>query len=277
MNPVLESIPLGEENTIIGFKYEASEFKTPWHFHPQHELTYIEESIGTKSIGAYVGSYEPGELVLLRSNLPHCWKNIQNERAKAKSIVVQWNKGIFPKIPELKRLFNMLKVASKGILFNKKDAELLLPLIQKLTHLKGQELYILLLTLLSELSTCDYITLSKTSFVDYLPEQYGSRMATVHDFISENYYRKIYLKEPANLAHMSEQSFSRFFTKMMGRPFFTYLNEYRIQLATRMLLGTDHTVSQIGFECGYDSLPFFYRQFKKFMGCSPMVYQKKYK
>ena len=72
MNPVLESIPLGEENTIIGFKYEASEFKTPWHFHPQHELTYIEESIGTKSIGAYVGSYEPGELVLLRSNLPHC-------------------------------------------------------------------------------------------------------------------------------------------------------------------------------------------------------------
>jgi len=277
MNPILESIPLGEENTMLGFQYEASEFDTPWHFHPQHELTYIEESIGTKSIGTYVGSYEPGELVLLRSNLPHCWKNIPNEQTKARSIVVQWNKGIFPKIPELKKLFDMLRTASKGILFNKTDTSLLLPLIHKLTHLKGQELYILLLTLLSELSTCDYITLSKTSFVDHLPEQYGNRMATVHDFISKNYYRKIYLKEPANLAHMSEQSFSRFFTKIMSRPFFTYLNEYRIQLATRMLLDTDHTVSQIGFECGYDSLPFFYRQFKKFMGCSPMVYQKKYK
>ncbi|MGS0523924.1 helix-turn-helix domain-containing protein [Zobellia nedashkovskayae] len=42
-----------------------------------------------------------------------------------------------------------------------------------------------------------------------------------------------------------------------------------------MLLDTHDSVSHIAFACGYESLPFFHRQFKKFMGSSPLTYQKK--
>ncbi len=98
MKAVLEPIRLGQEKTILGFEYESPNFETPWHFHPQHELTYIVESVGTKLIGDYVGPYVPGELVLLRSNLPHCWKNIPQKDVLSKSIVIQWNKGIFPNV-----------------------------------------------------------------------------------------------------------------------------------------------------------------------------------
>jgi len=75
---------------------------------------------------------------------------------------------------------------------------------------------------------------------------------------------------------MSEQAFSRFFTKMMGRSFITFLNEYRINIAARLLLDTDDSVSQIGYACGYESLPFFHKQFIKFRGSSPLAYRKKY-
>lgn len=277
MNPILESIPLGKEKSIYGFRYAATDFETPWHFHPQHELTYIEQSIGTKFIGDYVGSYEPGELVLLRSNLPHCWKNNHQPDRQASSIVVQWNRGTFPKVPELHLIFDLLQTAAKGILFDKGDTKELLPLILKIPHTRGHELYILLLGLLTKLSSFSYQTLSEASFVDDLPTEFGTRMATVHDFVSNNYHRKIYLKEVAGLVNMSEQSFSRFFTKMMGRSFFIFLNEYRINVAVRTLVASDKTVSQIGYSCGYESLPFFYRQFNKFMGCTPLVYQKRFK
>ena len=276
MKPILEPIQLGQKKTILGFRYEAPDFETPWHFHPQHELTYIEESVGTKLVGDYVGPYEPGELVLIRSNLPHCWKNVTQKNIVSKSVVVQWNKGVFPKVPELEIIFILLRRADKGLLFDKTQSAELLPLIQKLPALREHELYIQLLELLTKLSNCSFRTLSEASFRDDLPTVYGSRMSTVHDFVSKNYNQKVHLVEVANLVNMSEQSFSRFFSKMMGRPFFTFLNEYRINIAVRMLLDSDNSVSEIGYSCGYESPPFFYKQFQKFRGSSPLAYRKKH-
>ncbi len=276
MKPILEPIHIGRQRTITGFRYAKANFETPWHFHPQHELTYIEESVGTKFIGDYVGPYGPGELTLLRSNLPHCWKNHVRQGQSSKSVVVQWNREIFAKVSELAPVFEMLQTASKGILFDKKGTAALIGPIRKLPGLKGHDLYIQLLTVLTELAKCEYRTLSDASFMDDMPSRFGTRMATVHSFVETNFNRKIYLAEVAGLVSMSEQSFSRFFSKMMGRPFFSFLNEYRINISLRMLLDTDRSVSQIGFACGYESLPFFYRQFKRLNGCSPLVYRKKH-
>ncbi len=276
MKPILEPIHLERHESITSFIYDKANFETPWHFHPQHELTYIEESFGTKFIGDYVGPYEPGELVLLRSKLPHCWKNEMNESRTSKSLVIQWNKGIFTHVPELSPVFNMLKTASKGIIFDKGEVQHLVPKFKALVQLEGHQLYIELLSLLVELSNCSHNTLSEASFIDDLPSEYGKRIAKVHDFVEKNYSKKIYLKEVADLVNMSEQSFSRFFNKMMGRSFFTFLNEYRVNIATRMLIDSDDTVSQIGFACGYESLPFFFKKFGAAHSMSPAKYRKKH-
>ncbi|MFS4469000.1 AraC family transcriptional regulator [Maribacter sp. 2210JD10-5] len=276
MKAILESIPLGQEKTILGFAYEAENFETPWHLHPQHELTYIEESVGTKFVGDYVGPYEPGELVLLRSNLPHCWKNSPQSGGASKSIIIQWNKGVFPKVPELQTIFGLLRNASKGILFNKEEVKPLIPALREIPECSGQECYISLLSLLGKLAGCEQKTLSETSFIDDIPSEHEKRMAKIHEFIAVNFRRKVFLKELAQLVSMSEQSFSRFFSKMMGRPFFVFLNEYRINMAARMLVHTDDTVSQIGFACGYDSLPFFFKKFNQIHKTSPYKYRKQF-
>ncbi|GAB1856154.1 AraC family transcriptional regulator [Flavobacteriaceae bacterium MHTCC 0001] len=276
MKPILEPIHLKQHESITGFVYEKSNFETPWHFHPQHELTYIEDSFGTKFIGDYVGPYQPGELVLLRSKLPHCWKNENQNNQKSKSLVIQWNKGIFSHVPELSPVFNMLKTASKGIIFNTEEIKALIPKFKALIGLNGHQLYIALLSLLVELSKCTHNTLSEASFIDDLPSEYSKRIAKVHDFVETHYNKKIYLKEVADLVNMSEQSFSRFFNKMMGRSFFTFLNEYRVNIATRMLVDSDKTVSQIGYSCGYESLPFFFKKFGEMHHMSPAKYRKKH-
>lgn len=276
MKPVLEPIHLGEQRTIVSFYHDKENFETPWHFHPQHELTYIEESTGTKFIGDYVGSYEAGELVLVRSNLPHCWKNNTQGKGRSKSIVVQWNTGVFPRVPELSALFHMLRTASKGIIFDVGETRKLLPVLKTFPKLEGHDLYIQLLTVLVGLSKCSYGTLSEARFIKDIPSEHGSRMTKVHDFIAANFNRKIYLGELAALTNMSEQSFSRFFTKMMGRSFFAFLNEYRINIAARMLVDTDDSVSQISLACGYESPPFFYKKFKAIHKKSPMKYRKEH-
>ncbi|AWG22742.1 AraC family transcriptional regulator [Flavobacterium faecale] len=276
MKPILEPIHLGEQKTITAFTYQEDNFEVPWHFHPQHELTFIESSFGTKFIGDYVGPYEPGELVLVRSNLPHCWKNQEQDGVPSQSIVIQWNKGVFAKVPELDTLFEMLTTASKGIIFEKKSIRQLIPELKNLLTLSSDDLYINFLGFLLRLSKCAYTTLSDASFVDDIPHEHNNRMTRVHDFIEKSFERKIYLKEVADLVNMSEQSFSRFFNKMMGRSFFTFLNEYRINMASRMLLYSDKSVSQISYDCGYESPPFFFKKFNEVYEMSPTKYRKKY-
>ena len=173
-------------------------------------------------------------------------------------------------------MFKMLKTASKGIIFKNEGLEPIVNQVLQLPGLGGHALYIQLLSILVQLSECQYQTLSEASFIDDLPTEFGSRMAKIQEYVEGHFNRKIYLNELAELVNMSEQSFSRFFSKMMGRPFFAFLNEYRINMASRMLLDTDWSVAEIGYACGYDSLSFFHRQFNKFMEISPSGYRKKY-
>ncbi|WP_430928723.1 AraC family transcriptional regulator [Polaribacter marinivivus] len=277
MKPKFEKVPINNEKSIVAFRYSGTYFDAPWHFHPQHELTFIEKSKGTKFIGDYVGSFEEGELVLIRSNVPHCWKNSVISNTGCTSLVVQWNKGIYAKVPEMEIVFKMLKDASKGLIFNRKDTLKVLPLIKDLLLLEGTDLYLKLQNLLVLLSNFEYQQLSEKNFIDDLPSKFSSRIRKVHNYVENNYQRKIKLEEIANLVNMSEQSFSRFFSKLMGRPFFTFLNEYRINLAKRMLMDTDWSVREICFACGYESVAFFHRQFNKFCSTTPSKYRNKYK
>ena len=277
MNPKFEKVPLKDKKSILAFRFTAKNFDAPWHFHPQHELTFIEKSSGTKFIGDYVGAYEKGELVLLRSNLPHCWKNDTNSKVISSSIVIQWNKGIYANVPELEGMFQMLKDASKGILFDKEIVVKIISEVKRMIVLEGTDLYLQLQNVLVTLSQSNYKQLSERSFIDDLPTEFTSRMRKIHNFIDENFQKKIYLKDLSNLVNMSEQSFSRFFSKIMGKPFFSFLNEYRIQTAKKMLIDTDWSVREICFACGFESLSFFHRQFNKYGGNTPSRYRKQYK
>jgi AraC-like DNA-binding protein len=75
---------------------------------------------------------------------------------------------------------------------------------------------------------------------------------------------------------MSEEYFSRFFSKSLMKSFFTFLNEYRINRACKLLIETERQVSEICYQVGYESIPFFYRQFKKIKNMPPQSYRVKY-
>lgn len=221
-----------------------------------------------------MSAYQPGELVLLGSNLPHCWKNQPLEGTLAKSTVIQWNERVFPNLPELAAVQRLLRSAERGLLFKSQDTRPLLPQILILPDLRDAELYLDLLSLLSLLAALPLKTLSSTAFKNSPPDEDGRRLALVHELIDRRYAEKLTLAELAGSTNLTEQGFSRFFSKLMGRPFFSYLNEYRTKVASRLLLETDRSVAEIAYDCGYDSLPFFYRQFKKYQLSSPTQFRK---
>lgn len=276
MKPQLEAIPFSGNSNILAYTYEGKHFDAPWHIHPQCELTYISSSEGTKFIGDDVSNYAPGELVLLNANLPHCWKNHAQTEMKSASIVVQWNTAIFTPIPEMQSIMQLMQAANHGLLFSPEGTHKVLPQVKALPKLEGTEQYLQLLQILSILSAAKYTTLSTAKFTKELPWEHNNRMAKLHDYVAANYQKQIQLADVAGMVNLSEQAFSRFFKKMMGRSFFTYLNEYRINLAAKMLVDTDFIVADIAFKCGYETLPFFFKKFKAQYQATPTVYRKEH-
>ena len=274
MKAVLEDLPVGRQQSIHAFKYRAASFATPWHFHPQHELTVIEASSGTKFIGDYVGPYEPGEVVLLHGGLPHCWKEASGEGCA--SSVVQWSPEAFAPVAELRPVFSLLREARRGVLFSTADTEELRPRIASLSELSAADRYAGLLSLLMALAERPRTTLSRTDFQEGPPAEYRSRMQRIHRFVEDSFHRRVTLAEAAAQIHLSEQAFNRFFRQAMGRSFFPFLNEYRVQRACRLLVGTDWPVARIAAACGFPSLPFFHRQFRRFADTTPLRYRRRH-
>ncbi len=277
MKAVFEKVDAQDESSIVAFQYSNQNFDAPWHFHPEYELTYILESSGTRYVGNNISSYKKGDLVLLGPNLPHCWKNDSNDKETANSLVIQWPKDLLKHLPSFNEIDHLLKTSQRGLLL-KNTTKKTVSSIKKVVNSEGIQRFIYFLELINEITSITTTeVLAGSSYKFDLSNDTNSRIQKVQQYVNEHYQSKIRLKEVAEELHMTEQSFSRFFSRIMKRPFFIFLNEFRVNRASRLLVETELQVNEIGYQCGYDSLPFFYQQFKKFKGYSPLAFRKMYR
>src|SRR5690606_11289689 len=86
--------PTNEQSFLVK-KFDESAFETPYHFHPEFELTIILEGRGKRYIGNHMENFKEGDLIFVGSNVPHCWKLDQSTRSgKASAVVVQFTEDI---------------------------------------------------------------------------------------------------------------------------------------------------------------------------------------
>jgi len=102
---------------------------------------------------------------------------------------------------------------------------------------------------------------------------HASAMRKAEFFIKENYTRKISLREVAKIAGLSAPYFSTIFKEEMGENLSKYINRQRVEKASRMLLDTDLSLSEISNACCFDDQSWFSKIFKSFTGISPSKYR----
>jgi len=119
--------------------------------------------------------------------------------------------------------------------------------------------------------------LAGEGFMTNLTVKESERVNLIYNYVKENYNRQISLDDVSKKITMNKESFCRFFKKTFRKSFFEFINEYKISMATKMLINTDLTASEIGYEVGYNNLSFFNRQFNKFVKMSPSKYRKMYR
>ncbi|HEY4156002.1 MAG TPA: cupin domain-containing protein, partial [Puia sp.] len=184
MKPTFEPLVSSANTSFLVRHFEEKCFSAPYHFHPEYELTWIVEGSGKRYVGTHMHDYFPGDLVLLGSNLPHCWKT-ENSKAgeNSSSVVVQFHpdfmgKDFFSR-PEMKYIHRLLTNSQSGIQFTGNTENLKEKMNRMLDENHSFRKWALLMDILNELaSTKEYSLLSQEAPAPELSVLEKARMNT---------------------------------------------------------------------------------------------------
>jgi AraC-like DNA-binding protein len=280
-----EITPLGGRDLLYIADRHKKEFNYPIHNHDAYELNFVEHASGVRRIvgdsSEVIGDYD---LVLITSpDLEHVWEQHQCQSPDVHEITIQFDMdmsedGLFGRNP-FRSILNMMQQARKGLVFPLSAVMHVYPLLISLSEVKdGFYAVQQFLTILYELSRQDGArTLATSSYAKVDVESDSRRVLKVKNYISTHYQDELRLPELAGIAGMSPSAFSRFFKLHTGRNLSEYIIDLRLGYASRQLVDTAKSVSEISFACGFNNLSNFNRIFKKKKGCSPTEFRENYR
>lgn len=249
-----------------------------WHFHPEYELVYIEGASATRHVGNHISTYTDSDLVLIGSNIPHLNFDYQvgtPYRQEVLHIKPSFKDNFMAPIPELKHLDRLMDLAKYGIAFTGRTKTEVGGLMKQLHRLPPFEFFMEVVGILRKLSKSpDFEVLHKSPFINSYSTKEQRRIREIYALIDARYQDKITVDEVAALCHLSKPAFCRYFKKATNSTFISFLNQYRVSQAKRLLL-KGKTVGETCFECGFESLSYFNRTFKKVTGENPSDFKRR--
>ena len=105
----------------------------------------------------------------------------------------------------------------------------------------------------------------------------NNRLAFIIQYIRDNLHRSLTIEELSKKVYMSESNFHRVFKNELGISPVDFINNERIKLATSLLHNPKKRIKDIYAECGFNSMSYFIRTFKRKKKLSPKAYQMKIK
>lgn len=284
MKEFLEQIKLNpEESFYIGIFQDHID-KSRWHYHQEFELSFITEGSGKRIVGDSIESFHPGDLIFIGPRIPHVWFSLETPRRQhsgrtLESVYLLFNQEVLPReltqLPEFEQVRRAVRLSERGIritghtLNEVSRIMLQLPYLSKLKRLM---LFYEILDLIGRSESFTY--LASAGYARSKFETSSTRVKRIHEYLMKNYQNEIDLADVASMVHMSPASLCRFFKSSTGLTVFEYLNKLKIDLSCKLLLNTDLNVVDISYDCGFNNLSHFNKQFRKFTGKTPTLFRK---
>ncbi|NJC24556.1 AraC family transcriptional regulator [Neolewinella antarctica] len=248
-----------------------------YHYHPELELVFVNGGNGRRHVGSHVSYFDDGELILIGSNLPH-WGFTDRNTGNRAETVVQFSPNFptpdFRALSEFSQINNLLERAKNGISFTGRTKEVEGRRLERMVELDPLGRLLLLLDVLRELSESEeYESLNADGVHIEIATHGYERFNNVQQFISDNFRRDLAVAEAASVAAMTVPAFCRYFKKVTGKTFVTYLTNFRIVYACKLLSDEHSTIAEVAFDCGFNSLSQFNRSFKKVTERTPTEYR----
>ncbi|NII26603.1 AraC family transcriptional regulator [Pseudoflavitalea sp. X16] len=286
MKPHLMKIHLEAEHSFSVRHDIAPHFYNHWHYHPELELVHIIKGYGRQFIGDHIHHFKANDMILLGADLPHLWRSDEkflrkNSTLQMEAIIVHFTPGClgadFFKLPENKDLLKLFDKAQQGVRIKNQTRIAVAGLMQQLVAARKSERIILLMQILHAIASSKQTkTVCSKGFEFHYNEVEADRMNNIYQYIMKNFSREITLEQIAKVAHISPNSFCRYFKSRIKKTFSRFLMEVRIGHACKLLAETHKTIAEVCYESGFNNFSNFNRHFKAITGKTPMAHRKHY-
>lgn len=95
----------------------------------------------------------------------------------------------------------------------------------------------------------------------------------IADYIEEHYMYELSMQDVARIMNYSEAYFCKLFKQCFDQNFTSYLTEYRMEQAKRLLQEPTVNIKEVGKAVGYTDANYFAKVFKRATGHSPTEYR----
>ena len=283
---LMETASHGSEDFPFKFYYEnltLFDFNCiEWHWHTEFEFVYVEKGFVTVNICDKQFTLEEGNAIFINSKILH--KFYSKEEAIIPNFlciphfISEKNSLIYKKyiLPILNSSLDFV-VFSPNVAWQKKAIKIFLEIIclcDEEKNISNNELLIL-----SNIQKLWSIIFSNTKHLQKEENQNQNalslyRLQMMMQYIHTNFALEISLEDLCKSSNMSKTSVLNLFKKFLCTSPINYLINYRLQVASKLLKNTQKSVKSISIECGFESVDYFCKTFKKHYGVTPSVYRK---
>jgi AraC-like DNA-binding protein len=286
MSALLEKILVKDDESFFIGIFQDNLEKSAWHYHNNYEISFITEGSGKRIVGDSIEEFQPGDLAFIGPNLPHVWIADKGSRTPSnrtlEMVFLQFTSIVLSSqilsLPEFSFVKRALDLSERGIQIVGQTLNEVSEIMLQLPYLKSFD------RMLNFFKMMDIIGKSKTNVPlaskNYLKLRFttgNKRIATIHEYLMNNYQEEVNLKKLATLVNMAEGSLCRFFKMHMGITLFEYLNQIKTEFACKLLMDNDLSIMVVCFDSGFNNISHFNKQFKKITGVPPSEYRKQFK
>lgn len=116
-------------------------------------------------------------------------------------------------------------------------------------------------------------TLNAPSQLDFLSAMFKKNSSEFKATIVNNLYSNLSINEYAHFCGMSISTFKRKFNEVFKDSPKKYITKMKLEKASKLLKSPEHRISDIAYDCGFESISTFNRSFKGHFGKSPSEYR----
>lgn len=254
--------------------------EVPLHWHDEMEIIYIKKGKGLVSVEFEEQRVQGGEFVIVLPGQLHGIRSLSGEQMEYENImfrpeILYGKQEDGTKQKYFEPLFRMQRTIPSFYREGVRGYEAIKKCLDECDQIcmvcaHGYELLVksqlyVLIYYVCEISDSSEGTKSR------VPHE---EMKRVLKYVELHYMEKLTIEDMANVSGFSSSHFMKYFKNNMGQSFIDYLNDYRLTMASRMLLASTDAVLMVAQEAGFDNMSYFNRIFKRKFGLTPREYRK---
>ena len=251
----------------------------PMHWHPYFEIATAQSGVLDYQVGQTHTILEPGDSIFVNQNMLHGIRQVSGAAPDPLPIIVFSGTVIAPESSAIYQNYiqPILACSSLPFVVFRQGNDL-----WNEVHRQIRAIY----CAMREQPVCYELAVQRSLCcileavfrnLDSLPKSEASRvqlnaqirLQKMLSYIYENYTRTITLADIAGAANISRSEAGRCFQAYLGCSPVEALIQHRLETARHLLQQTTMTLQEISFACGFHSVNYFSRQFRRKYGYSP--------